>query len=126
MLLVAPTGTCWDWFVGHIFGDWLFGQNDWMAFNKKEKGWKGFLACSLHCLIYTFWIIAFTHWPIWTWPVIFVTHFAIDRTKFVGWFLKKMGRSKLLEEPMHPWAWITVDNSIHYVSLYFIWKLLIV
>ena len=38
--------------LAHVVGDYLL-QTDWMALNKKEKGWFGWKAAFVHCWIWT-------------------------------------------------------------------------
>ena len=68
----------------HGIGDY-FIQNDWMALNKKNKGWLGFLACLIHCVTYSlpFLFIA----PFGAVFAIFASHFIIDRTNLVSYAL---------------------------------------
>ena len=71
-----------NWFIAHLIGDYLL-QSDWMAMNKKKAN----LPCLVHCFIYTAVVWALTAWPIWALAVVFVTHFAIDRTWVIKWFM---------------------------------------
>ena len=36
--------------LGHMIGDYLL-QLDWVAINKKKKGFKGLIAGIIHCII---------------------------------------------------------------------------
>jgi hypothetical protein len=96
--------------VLHLVGDYLL-QNDWMALNKKKPGLKGFVACLVHCLIYSlpFLLISTPR----QWVIIFVSHFIIDRWGFVKWFMNAIGQKKFAEPPMAPWSIIAVDNTFH-------------
>lgn len=58
----------------HLFGDYIL-QSNWMAVNKSKHT----LPCFLHCLTYTLPFLLLTH-SLLALTVIFVTHFAIDRT----------------------------------------------
>jgi hypothetical protein len=107
-----------NWLIGHLVGDFII-QNDWMALNKKEST----LHCTVHCLTYALCVWLFTLWPLWTIPVIFITHFALDRTKFVGWLMGIKGSKKFRDGGMAPWSWVSVDNTIHLVTLFLIEKL---
>ncbi len=110
-----------DLFMGHLIGDY-FLQPDWMALNKK----KSTAICSLHCIIYTLVVWAFTSfsWPVWTLPIIFVSHFVFDRSYLVKTYCNAMGMKRFLEEPMFPWSWIIIDNGFHLVVLYALLKIL--
>ncbi|GAG05577.1 unnamed protein product, partial [marine sediment metagenome] len=68
----------------HLFGDFIV-QNDWMAMNKKNPGWKGFWACFIHTLTYSLPFLLITNWA--AFLVIWSTHFVIDRTKIVDYFI---------------------------------------
>ena len=73
----------------HMVGDYLL-QNDWMAQNKKVKGWEGAWACFVHCFTYSVPFVVAFGW--YAGIVVFVTHFAIDRTGFVVWFMRITGK----------------------------------
>lgn len=65
--------------LGHLLGDYLL-QNEWMAMNKSKFSLEGWLACTVHCIIYTLAICLFT-WnfdPIWI-VAVFLSHFPIDK-----------------------------------------------
>ncbi len=89
--------------LGHLVGDYIF-QNNYMALNKKNKGWKGLLACFVHCAIYTITVIGFTVvdfingdnpnlYMIYI-VGIFLSHFIIDRSSIIENYFKLIkGRS---------------------------------
>jgi len=111
-----------NWLIGHLVGDFLL-QNDWMAINKKSH----WLPACVHCLVYTIVVWLFCQispnpWPLWTIPVIFISHIALDATMFVHWLAKVMGREKFVDmgSPYYPWSLVTIDNSIHLLSLFII------
>jgi Protein of unknown function (DUF3307) len=68
----------------HGIGDY-FIQNDWMALNKKKKGWEGELACQIHCITYSLPFLFIGSW--YAMLCIYVTHYAIDRTNIVAYAL---------------------------------------
>jgi fatty acid desaturase len=121
-----------NWLIAHLVGDYIL-QIDWMAENKKKNTWKGFLCCFAHVFVYTAIIFLFTGWPCYALAITFVTHFALDKTMFVGWFCKVIGRGKFVSQynrypcataktqpnPFWPWSWVAVDNSFHLTILYF-------
>jgi len=107
-----------DWFIGHLIGDYLL-QNDWMGSNKKEH----WFPCFVHCLVYTGAVALCTWWPWWTWPLIFVSHYLLDGTLFVQWYLEMIGRPKFMKPPWFPWSWVIIDNTLHLVTLWLIQKL---
>jgi len=133
--------------VGHLVGDYIF-QNDWMAQNKKgdlfppripgvvdgiyppiplvsaahdgRRRWaSGTLACSVHCLLWTSSVLAFSEWwrSLWTIPVLFLTHYLQDRTKIIRWWMSKIGQDSFAAPPLGPWSIIVVDNVFHVVTL---------
>ena len=105
----------------HLFGDFIV-QNDWMALNKKKFTWKGELACQVHCILY-----ALPFLLIGTWQavlVIYISHYILDRTNIVSWFLslrngvyhiKNFGHA--IERPfvISIWLMIITDNSFHLI-----------
>lgn len=94
----------------HLIGDYLL-QNDWMAQNKKKKGRLGFLACTVHCSLYS--IPFLTIGTFGQVSLIFITHFLIDRWYFVKFFMNIMGQKQFAQPPMAPWSIIAVDNTFH-------------
>ena len=127
----------------HGIGDY-FVQNDWMALNKKKKGWQGELACQIHCITYS---LPFTFIGSWyAVLVIYITHYAIDRTNIIAYALAikngvKKGtgvvNSSLLpydisnfgfgkERPMFItiWLYIITDNLCHIICNYLALKYL--
>lgn len=106
-----------DWLIGHLVGDYLL-QNDWMAYNKKQKTWRGELACNLHCLIWTLSVLCFTGW--WDWPhalLVYGTHYLLDRTGLVNWYVNKINLG-----PPLSWLYIVTDNVLHLLVLYLVDK----
>ena len=99
--------------LGHLVGDYLL-QTDWMGNTKKTNSW----ACAAHVLIYSSVVQLFMWWPWWAFPITFVTHYAIDRTWVIAWYIKKMRMKRFLEPPLLPWAYIIVDNTFHLLTLY--------
>ena len=65
--------------LGHLAGDYLL-QNEWMAMNKSKNTLNGWLAASVHCILYTLAVCLFMQnfQPIWI-AVVFLTHFPIDK-----------------------------------------------
>lgn len=108
-----------NWFIGHLVGDYLL-QNDWMAMGKKSSTF----ICSVHCLLWTlavyFCQAADRPWPIWTLPILFLTHFAQDRTELVRWWMEHKGQRGFASVPMAPWSLIVVDNVLHLFVLWII------
>ncbi len=119
-------------FLGHIIGDYLF-QTDYMAFNKKSSGWKGVWACTFHCLTYVVPVCLFLWTSDWlVWLLVFASHWAIDRTKFVAWWMDKVKRLSFKKAESagtfltatYAFLSIVVDNTFHFLSLWLIIKFL--
>ena len=115
----------------HLFGDFVV-QNDWMAMNKKKKGWNGFLACFVHTLTYSLPFLLITNWL--AFLVIWWTHFIIDRTKIIDHFIKWKNRAPDIknfgfhhERPLFVsvWIYIFVDNTFHLIINYLAIKYII-
>lgn len=68
----------------HGIGDY-FIQTDTWALNKKNKGLFGFVCCLKHCLTYSLPFLLIGSWQ--AVAVIFITHFAIDRTHWLEYAL---------------------------------------
>jgi hypothetical protein len=109
--------------LGHLVGDYLL-QNDWMALNKKTYAGKGWLACTVHCLLYSLSVCLFTGWWDWRFLLVFVTHFALDKTMIVVWYMNLTGSfRRIISDKNNPsaiWAYAIVDNTFHLVTLYLI------
>lgn len=108
----------------HLIGDYLT-QNDWMATNKKKRNWTGELACQVHCILYSL-----LFFPLGSWQavlVIYLTHYAIDRTNIVGWFLAvrngvwhthNFGFHEEKPFAVAIWLYIITDNVLHLICNY--------
>lgn len=106
-----------EWLVGHLVGDYIL-QTDWMANHKKERSWRGELACNVHCLLWTLSVLLFTGW----WDIehflaVYLSHYLLDRTQLVSWFVNTVNQEK---PPF--WVHILVDNTLHLVFLFLIAK----
>lgn len=113
----------------HLLGDYII-QNDWMALNKKKVTWKGELACQIHCITYS---LPFLFWYSWeAVSLIYVTHYIIDRTNIIAWFIsfkngvfhiENFGFSKERPFVITIWLYIIIDNVFHifcnYGAIYF-------
>ena len=73
--------------LGHLAGDYLL-QNEWMALNKSKNTRKGWLAATVHCILYTLAVCLFMQnfQPIWI-AVVFLTHFPIDKFSLAEHYL---------------------------------------
>ena len=125
----------------HGIGDY-FLQTDHQALNKKKAGWLGFWACLKHCITYSLPFLFIGSWK--AVLVIFITHFAIDRTNIVAYSLAwKNGVKKTyldtkrtvldisnfgfgLDRPfaISIWLYIICDNLLHIICNYLALKYL--
>lgn len=62
--------------ISHLFGDFVF-QNDWMAEHKGKYTAKGWIACIIHCLVYT--IFFYGQSTAFQLFLIFLSHLIIDK-----------------------------------------------
>lgn len=100
--------------LGHLVGDYLL-QSDWMALNKKKEGVKGWVACLIHCLIWTISMTLFAGmFNIVLILGLFVSHLILDRTNLVVWFLNA---TRVMPNPAI-WKVIIVDNTLHLLMVY--------
>jgi len=108
-----------DYFIGHLVGDFLL-QNDWQAMDKKSMSIKGWLACLVHCLLYTAAVVVCTGW--WEWYLIilvFLSHFPIDKTYIL---VRWMVDDKSVDNNHKVWAYLFVDQAAHLFLLWLIAK----
>lgn len=105
-----------DLLVGHLVGDYIL-QNDWQALNKKRSSFH----CLVHCLLYTLAVAACSLFSVSMVGllVVFATHFAIDRTQLVSWWMGAVGQAGFRDN-LKPWSSIVVDNVMHIVVLWFV------
>jgi hypothetical protein len=121
----------------HLFGDFIV-QNDYVALNKKNNTLKGWIYCFFHCITYALPFLLITNWK----AVIGIglTHFIIDKTNIVAYFLAI--RNNVVKEgenlcdgwhtldvsnfgflPERPfaitiWLLIFTDNTLHLICNY--------
>ena len=113
----------------HLFGDYIL-QNDWMAQNKKAKGWKGELACQIHCVLYSLPFLLITS-PLGVF-LIYIAHYALDRTNIVTHLLSLRNTGKWdninfgfsPDRPIWLTVWLNIftDNTLH---LIFNWMIIL-
>lgn len=99
----------------HAVGDYLI-QNDWMAQNKKKKTWLGEFGCQVHCISYSLPFLIIGSWQ--ACLAIYLSHYAIDRSGFIMWYMKTTGKSDFAKPPLGPWSIFAVDNTFHLVCNY--------
>lgn len=108
--------------VGHLVGDYIL-QNDLLALNKKRST----LLCAIHCILWTAAVIAFSGWyqshnAWWVVLILFVTHFAQDRTRIIRWWMHRVGQDEFATGPLSPWSVGFVDNVFHIVTIWIVWR----
>ena len=112
-----------NYLIGHLVGDYLL-QNDWMALNKKAMTFRGWLACLIHCFLYSVAVCAFTGWWDARFIIVMLSHLALDKTLVVVWYMRLTGSFKRIitdkNNPSAIWACAIVDNTFHMVTLYLI------
>jgi hypothetical protein len=102
------------WIYAHLIGDYVL-QNDWMAQNKKTKT----IPALAHSISYMIpFLLCGLSW--WQMILIFVQHFAIDRTQFVMWFMRIKGSEGFSKGPCAPWSIILTDNILHIIWVAFV------
>ncbi len=97
--------------------------NEWMLWlGRRRLWWLGHLACTVHCLLYTASVWAFTaSWmPWWGLLVCFVAHWPVDRFRLAAWWMRNVSGQTAFADKMGPWSVIVVDNTFHLLTLYFI------
>lgn len=106
--------------VGHLVGDFIL-QEDVVAANKtRSSAW-----CALHCTLYTAAVWACAWWmPWWGLLCCWATHFAVDRPRLAGWYMRNVSNQRAFAEgPLAPWSIVVVDQSWHLLILLVIAKL---
>lgn len=91
------------------------------AWDQVRRKWLvGHLACAVHCLLYTVAVAACSFWwmPWWGYAVCLLAHFAIDRFRLAGrWMRNVSGQEAFASGPLSPWSIIVVDNTFHLLTL---------
>jgi len=109
----------------HAIGNFII-KNDWIDLHKKAKTWKGELACQIHCITYSLPFALIGSW--WAVLAIYVSHYIIDRTHIVDWFLairngvfniENFGFSPERPAVITIWLYIITDNIFHIICNYF-------
>ena len=105
-----------DYLIGHLVGDYLL-QTEWQAAHKKSPGLAGWIACLLHCFLWTISVLTCTGW--WT-PrlaiLVFFSHIILDRTQLVAWYTKTVKKTQDF------WLNVVCDNVLHLLFLWLIDK----
>lgn len=107
--------------IGHLVGDYLL-QSDVLAKEKKNSSW----VCALHCLIWTLCVCGLAGWSNpWAAAVLFTTHFIQDRGNLISRWMHFIGQDDFAAGPCAPWSSIVVDNVWHLLTVWLVWRLLI-
>ncbi len=110
------------WIIAHIIGDYIL-QSDYIAVNKKKSSW----VAVWHVLLYLLPFIALNQfWGIEYWKIFIIglQHFIQDRTNFVIWSMKALGKKDFANFKIFgPWGIILMDNVYHIVFISIIWIL---
>lgn len=138
--------------LGHLLGDYLL-QNEWMAMNKSKFTLEGWIACTVHCILYTLAICLFM-WnfqPIWM-IVVFLSHFPIDKFSLAEKYMhyikgkgmkdyvlkdkwindlqyapkpnKALNRYDMLEGGFTSIVYTVTDNSLHLILMWCAYQLI--
>jgi len=124
--------------LGHLVGDYLL-QNNWMAIGKTKHNGIGWLACTVHCFLYSLAVcLLMWQWTMAWFAVVFLSHFVLDKFGLPEKYLKLInGRS--LERFMNNqenkqytpyiglragftvFVYVVVDNSMHLLIMWAAW-----
>jgi len=75
-------------FLGHLVGDYLL-QNEHMTTNKSKNTWMGWVACTIHCILYTFAVcLLMQNFDLIWWVAVFCSHFFIDKFKLAEYYMR--------------------------------------
>ncbi len=123
----------------HGIGDYFIQTDEWAA-GKKNKGLYGLKCCLLHCITYSIPFLLIGS-PIAV-LVIFITHFAFDRTNWIayalawkngaykgndktlGYDISNFGFWQTKPKYMSIWLFIITDNICHIICNYLALKYL--
>ena len=104
-----------SYILAHFIGDFLL-QNDWQALGKKNSS----VVCTVHVTLY---IIPFLFTDLDGLQIflIFIQHWAQDRSSFVSWWCRSMGsfQSELRHDSL-PWGHFVVDQVFHFIWMYLV------
>lgn len=104
----------------HLIGDFVL-QNDWMAEHKTKFTREGFLACFVHCLVYSapFYSLNFSVEHTF---LVFITHFIIDKFRLAYYWCEFMNVGARLENGhwLKTYLIFQVDMCFHLICNYLI------
>lgn len=115
---------------GHFIGDFFF-QSETMANNKYRSGWKGYIWCSIHVLVYTFFVAVFVgnFSPLFLLGV-YLPHWIVDKWSLAFRWMKLMGRGDLINSSdpkkvsFGVVIYVVIDQTIHLGCLYILLNLI--
>ena len=96
-----------------------------LEWERRNQAWRmGNFSCTVHCLLYTLSVFAFTwYWmPWWGLLLCFAIHWPVDRFRLARkWMENVSGQHAFANGVFAPWSIILVDNIFHLLILYGIW-----
>ena len=117
---------------GHLIGDY-FLQTGWMAVNKVKNNLEGWLACTVHTIVYTLSICVVTSLYDWYWIIaVFLSHFFIDKFSLAKVYMKTILKSMPFpteKDTMNYtsiyWiVYVALDNGAHLMLMYLMYNIL--
>ena len=114
-----------NFLIGHLIGDYLL-QTHAMGMKKKNKGLEGFMMCFLHCLLYALAVEATTGWNIRFLPLVFLSHWIVDRYRWFQWIHSRVYKRPTVcsGNALGIITYVAGDNTIHLSLLWLIEKLI--
>lgn len=132
----------WLMLLGHLAGDYLF-QTGKMAELKVQNRPAGYIACFIHCTVYSAIVVLFIHsfrdsidlyQLLLMWLMVFITHFPIDKWSLGKIWLNALGRKDVSYETQimgdaflyrffYWFVYVVIDNTLHLILMTagFIW-----
>ena len=83
----------------HLFGDYVYGQSDWIAENKSKHWWPAII----HSVLYSLPFLAIA--DVWAVAVILISHCIIDRFRLIRYVI-------WIKNFLCPWKIVEVDHNI--------------
>ncbi len=109
---------------GHFIADFFF-QSKAMTDNKYLPGLKGFLWCSIHVLVYTFFVAIFVgNFSLFFLLGVYIPHWIMDRWSLAHHWMKFLGKGDLInsldsqEVSFGVVVYVVIDQTIHLGCLY--------
>lgn len=93
----------------------------WEGWEDRNRAhWRGHLACTVHCVLYTLavWPFCCTWMTWWGALIVFATHWPIDRFRLARVWMERVSHQKMFANgPLSPWSVIVVDQIFHLLAL---------